>query len=161
MVTKWGSLSFYSLLFWFTDSSCTSVPAESRKIGRAQSYRRFLLLYLPKFGGALSFLSQHIRFRRPYWIVLWKCLTHSTVGWLNNIFVLFSSHTLVAKAPKVVIMNVMGFQKFANFLHIPKFNLPDHPKQSFHFIFHFFFNLLSQIFYFHDNINLEKKVALT
>jgi hypothetical protein len=72
---------------------------------------------------------------------------------------IFSSRTLVAKALKVVFNpERAGFQKFANFLHIPKFNLPDHPKQSCHFIFHFF-NLLSQILNFHDDFNLEKKMS--
>ena len=75
---------------------------------------------------------------------------------------LFSSRTLVAKALKVLIMiesNLYLF--FANFLHIPKSYLPDHPKQSSQIIFQKnsqFSNLLSLISNFHDNINLEKKM---
>ena len=54
--------------------------------------------------------------------------------WMEHFnWFLFSSCTLVGKGLKVV----RGFQKFANFLHIPKSNLQDYPMQSCHFIFHF------------------------
>ena len=48
MVTIWDSLSTF-LIQWF--------PAEGLKIGGAQNNRRFLLLFLPKSGGALAPLS--------------------------------------------------------------------------------------------------------
>ena len=79
---------------------------------------------------------------------------------LRNSYV-FSSHTLVAKALKVVIMSVTLSVFFANFLHIPKSYLPDHPKQSIQVIFQKksqFLNVLSHISNFHDDINLEKKM---
>ena len=53
--------SLYFLIQWF--------PAEGLKIGGAQNNRRFLLLFLPKSGGALAPFLQHTRLRRLYWIV--------------------------------------------------------------------------------------------
>ena len=82
----------------------------------------------------------------------------------NNFFkqwkvrTIFSLCTLVMQALKVLIMSISQDIYFLPISFIFQFNLPDHPKQSCHFIFHFFFNLLSQIFNFHDNINLEKKL---
>ena len=78
---------------------------------------------------------------------------------------IFSSRTPEAKALKVLIMKVShAYLFFANFLHIPNSYLSDDPNQSSQVIFQKkipVFKSTYQISNFHDNMDLEKKDALT